>query len=63
MILFHEVEAEQVANQRKLFQAQSSPLLMACSARNCFSYEVQVWRKKLVLARKNWHSSLSMLSA
>ena len=63
VILFDEIEAEQVANQRKLFQAQSSPVQMACSATNCFSYEVFVWRKKLVLASNNWHSSLSMLAA
>lgn len=63
VILFDEIEAEQVAAQRKLFQAQASPVQMACSATNCFSYEVFVWRKKLVLASNNWHSSLQMLSA
>ena len=31
VILFDEIEAEQVAAQRKLFQAQTSPVQMACS--------------------------------
>ena len=63
MVLFDEIEAEQVAAQRKLFQAQATPVQLACSATNCYSYEVFVWRKKLVLASNNWHSSLMMLPA
>ena len=63
LILFDEVEAEQVAAQRKLFQAQASPVQLACSSTNCFSYEVFVWRKKLVLASNNWHSSMARLNA
>ena len=63
VVLFDEIEAEQVAAQRKLFQAQATPVQLACSATNCYSYEVFVWRKKLVLASNNWHSSLSMLPA
>ena len=63
LILFDEIQAEQVAAQRKLFQAQATPVQLACSATNCFSYEVFVWRKKLVLASNNWHSSLSLVSA
>ena len=61
VVLFDEIEAEQVANQRKVFQAQASAVQIACSATNCFSFEVFVWRKKLVLASNNWHSSLSMM--
>ena len=61
VLLFDEIEAEQVASQRKLFQAQSAPVQLACSSTNCFSYEVFVWRKKLVLASNNWESSLSKL--
>ena len=63
LILFDEIEAEQVARQRKLFQAQSAPVQLGCSATNCHSYEVFVWRKKLVLASNNWESSLAYLSA
>ena len=62
-MLFDDIEAEQVAAQRKLFQAQATPVQLACSATNCYSYEVFVWRKKLVLASNNWHSSLMMLPA
>ena len=61
--LFDEVEAEQVAAQRKRFQAQSTPVRLGCSATNCHSYEVYVWRKKLVLASNNWHSTLRVVSA
>ena len=63
VVLFDEIEAEQVAAQRKLFQAQAAPVQVACSATNCFSYEVFVWRKKLVLASNNWDSSLRKLDA
>ena len=61
VVLFDEIEAEQVASQRKLFQAQASPVQLACSSTNCYSYEVTLWRKKLVLATNNWHSSLQLL--
>ena len=61
LILFDEIVASQVAQQRKLFQAQS-----ACGGRglfwNCHSYDVIVWRKRLVLASNNWHTSLAGLS-
>ena len=57
------LEAEQVAAQRKRFQAQSTPVRLGCSATNCHSYEVYVWRKKLVLASNNWHSTLRVVSA
>ena len=63
LILFDEIVANQVAQQRKLFQAQSAPVQLGCSATNCHSYEVFVWRTKLVLASNNWHSSLATLSA
>ena len=62
LILFDEIVASQVAQQRKLFQAQSAPVQLGCSATNCHSYEVFVWRTKLVLASNNWHSSLATLS-
>ena len=62
LVLFDEIEAEQVAAQRKLFQAQATPVQLACSSTNCFSYEVFVWRKKLVLASNNWHSSMARLA-
>ena len=62
LILFDEIVAKQVADQRKLFQAQSAPVQLGCSATNCHSYDVFVWRKKLVLASNNWHTSLSALS-
>ena len=63
LILFDEIVASQVAQQRKLFQAQSAPVQLGCSATNCHSYEVFVWRTKLVLASNNWHSSLAQLIA
>ena len=62
LILFDEIVASQVAQQRKLFQAQAAPVQLGCSATNCHSYEVFVWRTKLVLASNNWHSSLATLT-
>ena len=62
LILFDEIQAQQVADQRKLFQAQSAPVQLGCSATNCHSYEVFVWRKKMVLASNNWFSSLAAAS-
>ena len=62
LILFDEIVASQVACQRKLFQAQSAPVQLGCSATNCHSYGVFVWRKKMVLASNNWESSLTLLS-
>ena len=62
LILFDEIVAGQVAKQRKLFQAQSAPVQLGCSATNCHSYDVFVWRTRLVLASNNWHTSLSALS-
>lgn len=61
LILFDEIIAGQVAQQRKLFQAQSAPVQLGCSATNCHSYDVFVWRKRLVLASNNWHTSLASL--
>ena len=61
IILFDEIEAEQVAAQRKVFQAQSAPVQMACSTTNCHSYRIFVWRKKMVLASNNWEASLKRL--
>ena len=63
LILFDEILAKQVAEQRKLFQAQCAPLQLGCSATKCYSYEVFLWRKKLVLASNNWHSSLAELTS
>ena len=63
LILFDEIRAQQVSDQRKLFQAQAAPVQLGCSATNCHSYEVFVWRKKLVLSSNNWHSSLQELPA
>ena len=63
LILFDEIVAGQVAQQRKLFQAQSAPVQLGCSATNCHSYDVFVWRKRLVLASNNWHTSLAALGA
>ena len=62
VLLFDEIVAEQVTTQRKLFQAQSAPVQMGCSATNCHSYSVFNWRKKLVLASNNWESSLAALT-
>ena len=62
LILFDEIIASQVAEQRKLFQAQSAPVQLGCSATNCHSYGVFVWRKKMVLASNNWEESLKHLT-
>ena len=61
--MFDKILPEQVATQRKLFQAQAAPVQLGCSATNCHSYPVFVWRKRLVLASNNWQSSLQLLSA
>ena len=61
LVLFDEIKADQVAAQRKLFQAGSSEVQMGCSATNCHSYPVYVWRKKLVLAGNDWHESVASL--
>ena len=61
LILLDEIVASQVSYQRKFFQAQSAPVQLGCSATNCHSYDVFVWRKKLVLASNNWESSLDAL--
>ena len=45
LILFDEIVAKQVAEQRELFQAQNAPVQLGCSATNCHSYDVFVWRK------------------
>ena len=62
LILFDEIVAQQVVAQRKLFQAQSARVQLGCSATNCHSYDVFVWRTKMVLASNNWESSLAELS-
>jgi hypothetical protein len=61
LILFDEIEAQQVAAQRKLFQAQAAAVQLGCSATNCHSYDVFVWRKRMVLCSNNWEASLSQL--
>ena len=61
LILFDEIVASQVPSQRKLFQTQSAPVQLGCSATNCHSYDVFVWRKKLVPTSNNWESSLDEL--
>ena len=63
LLIFDEIEADAVASQRKLFQAQSVPVQLGCIAANSHSYEVFVWRKRMVLCSNNWDSSLSQLQA
>ena len=63
VILLDEIIPQQVVSQRKVFQAQSAPVQLGCSATNMYAYEIYVWRKKFVLASNNWDSSLSQLSA
>ena len=63
VLLFDEITADQVVSQRKVFQAQSAPVQMGCSATNCHAYDIFVWRKKLVLANNNWEASFQCLSA
>ena len=62
LLLFDEIRAEQVMAQRKLFQAQSAPVQLGCSATNCYSYEVFVWRKPFVLCSNTWHASVAKLN-
>ena len=61
LILFDEIEAQQVAARRKLFQAQATAVQLGCNATNCHNYDVFVWRKRLVLCSHNWEASLSQL--
>ena len=62
VILFDEVEASQVVAQRKMFQACASAVQLGCSATNCHSYTVFLWRKRLVLASNKWHTSVAELA-
>ena len=61
LILFDEIQADQVAAQRKLFQAGNCDVQLGCSATNCHSYPVFLWRKKLVLASNSWHETVASL--
>ena len=63
LILFDEIEANQVVAQRKMFQACAAPVQLGCSATNCHSYEVFLWQKRLVLASNNWHTSVEALAS
>ncbi len=61
LLLFDEIEAPQVAAQRKLFQAPATEVQLGCSATNCHSYSVWIHCRKLVLATNNWQSSMAKL--
>ena len=61
LILFDEIVPQQVVAQRKVFQAQSAKVQLGCSATNMYSYDIFIWRKKLVLASNNWDMGMAHL--
>ena len=62
LLLFDEIRADVVAQQRKLFQACAAPIQLGCSATNCHSKMVFVHRKRMVLASNVWHASKKSLT-
>ena len=61
LVLFDEIEAHQVARQRKLFQASPAMVHLGASATNCHGYEVYCHRVRFVLSSNSWESSLADL--
>ena len=62
LLLFDEIRADVVLQQRKLFQACAAPIQLGCSATNCHSYMVFVHRKRMFLASNVWHASKKSLT-
>ena len=60
-MLFDEIRAGIVARQRKLFQACAAEVQLGCSATNCHSYTVFLYRVKLVLCSNGWAASMQEL--
>ena len=61
VVLFDEIRARIVAQQRKLFQACAAEVQLGCSATNCHSYTVFLFRVKLVLCSNSWAGSMEEL--
>jgi hypothetical protein len=61
VVLFDEIRAGIVARQRKLFQACAAEVQLGCSATNCHSYTVFLFRVKLVLCSNGWAASMQEL--
>ena len=60
-MLFDEIRAGIVARQRKLFQACAAEVQLGCSATNCHSYTVFLFRVKLVLCSNGWAAPMQEL--
>ena len=58
LVLFDEIRASIVAQQREMFQACAAEVQLGCSATNCHSYTVFLFRVKLVLCSNSWVRSL-----
>ena len=63
LILFDDIVPRQVVSQRALFQADGARVQMGRSAIHMNSYEVCVWRTKIVLVSSDWDVHVSQLSA
>ena len=63
LILFDEIDAHQVARQRKLFQASPALVQLGASPTNCHIYKVYCHRVRFVLSSNTWESSLAELTA
>ena len=62
LILFDEIDAHQVARQRKLFQASPALVQLGASPTNCHIYKVYCHRVRFVLSSNTWESSLAELT-
>ena len=62
LILFDEIQAQQVAKQRKLFQASPTLVQLGASPTNCHCYQVYCHRVRFVLSSNTWETSLAELS-
>ena len=63
LVVFDEIRAGIVAQQRKLFQACGAEIQLGCSATNCHSDTVFLFRVKLVLCSNSWAASMLELCA
>ena len=63
LILFDDIVPQQVVSQRQLFQADCARVQMGRSAIHMNSYEVCMWRTKIVLVSSDWDVHVSQLSA
>ena len=61
LVLFDEIEAQQVLALRKAFQAGASPVQMGHSATGMYTYSMFLYRIMFVLCSNTWTASLSKL--